>query len=228
MRSYLSAILLMMIAVTINAQVTTATLGGKVTDTDNEAIIGATIQAIHEPSGTMYRAITNVDGRYTIQGMRAGGPYKVEISYVGYETASFTGVTLRLGETTNISTHIKESSELLGEVVVVGKAGIDATKTGAAMSINADDINRMPSITNSIADVTRLNPQISVSTSGAMSFAGTNNRYNTFMVDGAAYSPLTYKGNGEFQFLHDGDYQMRSYSDYYSRWRGQIGLKYTF
>lgn len=186
MRSYLSAILLMMIAVTVNAQVTTATLGGKVTDTDNEAIIGATIQAIHEPSGTMYGAITNVDGRYTIQGMRAGGPYKVEISYVGYETATFTGVTLHLGETTNISTHIKESSELLGEVVVVGKAGIDATKTGAAMSINADDINRMPSITNSIADITRLNPQISVSTSGAMSFAGTNNRYNTFMVDGAA------------------------------------------
>jgi outer membrane receptor for ferrienterochelin and colicin len=81
---------------------------------------------------------------------------------------------------------MSESSELLGEVMVVGRAGLDATKTGAAMSINANEIARMPSITNSIADITRLNPQISVSTSGAMSFAGSNNRYNSFMVDGAA------------------------------------------
>lgn len=184
MRSFLSAVMLV-IAVAVNAQVTTATLGGKVIDTNDEAIIGATVQAVHEPSGTMYGAITNVDGRYTIQGMRAGGPYKVEISYVGYQTATFNGVNLRLGETEDISTSLKESSELLGEVVVVAKAGVDATKTGAAMSLNASDINRMPSISHGIADVTRLNPQVSVSASGAMSFAGANNRYNSFQIDGA-------------------------------------------
>lgn len=74
---------------------------------------------------------------------------------------------------------------MLGEVVVTGKAGIDATKTGAAQSINAQRISEIPSISHSIADVTRLNPQISVSNSGAMSFAGVNNRYNSFMIDGA-------------------------------------------
>ncbi|MDO4181279.1 MAG: TonB-dependent receptor, partial [Bacteroidales bacterium] len=184
MRSFLSAVMLV-IAVAVQAQVTTSSLSGKVTDTNNEAIIGATVQAIHEPSGTMYGAITNVDGRYTIQGMRAGGPYKVEISYVGYQTATFSGVNLQLGETANISTKMQEASELLEEVVILGKSGVDATKTGAAMSMNSKDINRMPSISHGIADVTRLNPQVSVTASGAMSFAGANNRYNSFQIDGA-------------------------------------------
>ena len=85
-------------AATVNAQVTTSSMGGKVVDQSNEAIIGATIQAIHEPSGTHYGAITNVDGRYSIQGMRAGGPYKVEVSYVGYqEHQSPVGRELRIG-----------------------------------------------------------------------------------------------------------------------------------
>ena len=53
-------------------------------------------------------------------------------------------------------------------------------------------------------------------------------RYSSAAGSASYYSPVTYKGNGKFQFLHDGDYNMHSYSDYYSRWRGQIGLKYTF
>ena len=175
----------LMLTTIVNAQVTTASISGRVTDANNEIIIGATIQAIHEASGTFYGATTNVDGRYTIQGMRAGGPYKVEISYVGYESAIFTGVTLQLGETANFSAKLKESSELLEEVVVIGRSGIDANKTGAAMSMNAEQINRMPSISQGIGDILRTNPQISVSTGGAMSFAGTNNRYNSFQIDGA-------------------------------------------
>ena len=42
------------------------------------------------------------------------------------------------------------------------------------------------------------------------------------------YSPLTYSGEGKFQFLHAGDYSLKTPSDYYSRWRGQLSLKYTF
>ena len=41
------------------------------------------------------------------------------------------------------------------------------------------------------------------------------------------YSPLTYSG-GKYQFLREGSYDMRSYSDYYSRWRMQLTAKLTF
>ena len=71
-----------------SAQVTTASLSGKVV-ADGEDVIGATIQAVHTPSGTYYGTITNMDGRFMIQGMRTGGPYRVEVSYVGYQTVVY-------------------------------------------------------------------------------------------------------------------------------------------
>ena len=99
MRSFLVvAMLMLMLIATVNAQVTTSSIAGKVT-AQKEPIIGATVVAIHEASGTRYGAITNVDGRFTMQGMRAGGPYKVEVSYVGYSTAVFNKINLQLGET---------------------------------------------------------------------------------------------------------------------------------
>lgn len=167
------------------AQVTTSGINGKVTS-EGEAVIGATITATHQPSGTVYRAVTNVDGRYTIQGMRVGGPYRVEITYIGYKPKTFDGVTLRLGETQDLSCSMQEDATELQEVVLVGKAGLNGSKTGAAQSINADQINNIPTVTHSIADIARLNPQVSTNgQSGSMSFAGVNNRYNSFQIDGA-------------------------------------------
>lgn len=184
-RVYLLLMMILGVNSFISAQVTTASISGKIIDLQNAAVIGATVKAVHEPSGTFYGAATNADGRYAIQGMRAGGPYRVEISYIGFKTEVFSGVVLTLGETRNISTQLKESSEILSEVVVVGRAGIDANKTGAAMAMDAYQIGLMPSISGSVADVIRLNPQIGVSAGGAMFFAGTNNRYNSFQIDGA-------------------------------------------
>ena len=90
MRSFLVLVMLF-IAVTMSAQVTTATMSGKVTAQD-EPIIGATVVAVHEPSGTRYGTVTNVSGQFNLQGMRTGGPYKVEVSYVGYQTAIYKGI----------------------------------------------------------------------------------------------------------------------------------------
>lgn len=117
--------------------------------------------------------------------MRVGGPYTVEVTYVGHKTQTFNNVSLLLGETQNLSCSLQEDSKMLDELVVTGKSGLNATKTGAAQSINAQAINDMPSISHGIADVARLNPQLNTSNNGAMSFAGINNRYNSFQIDGA-------------------------------------------
>ncbi len=177
--------LLLAMTTTVMAQITTSGISGKVTS-QGEDVIGATITATHVPSGTVYRAVTNIDGRYTIQGMRVGGPYKVSVAYVGQKTKTFENVTLRLGETEELSCSLQDDSKELQEVVVTGSAGVNATKTGAATSLSSKQIADMPSITHGIADVARLNPQLTTSNNGAMSFAGTSNRYNSFMIDGAA------------------------------------------
>ena len=186
MQKRLLSLVVILLAFTISAmaQITTSGISGKITS-NGEEVIGATVTATHQPSGTIYRALTNLDGRFTIQGMRVGGPYKVEVSYIGHHKKIFQDITLRLGEVEDLSCKLQEDSKELQEVVVVAKGGINGTKTGAAQSLSAKQIAEIPSITHGIADVARLNPQLTTSSNGAMSFAGTNNRYNSFMIDGA-------------------------------------------
>ena len=177
-------VILLIFVVELNAQVTTASIKGKVTDVNREPVIGANILAIHESSGTQYGAITNAEGRYTIQGMRSGGPYRVIVSFISMNSNETKGIILQLGEAFRHDVELMESTELLDEIVIIGKAGIDATKTGAAMNITSAEINRMPSIAHGIADAIRMNPQVRVASDGAMHFLGMNNRYNSFQIDG--------------------------------------------
>lgn len=183
-RLFLLILWVMAFSLTAMSQVTTSGITGKVT-ANSEDVIGATIKATHEPTGSVYLGVSNEKGRFTLQGLRAGGPYTVEISYVGYETKVFKNVNLKLGEVTDLSTEMKENAHELDELVVTGRRGLDASKTGAAFSVNSQQIRNMPSIDHSISDMLRSNPQIQITSSGAMSFAGINNRYNSFQIDGA-------------------------------------------
>lgn len=130
-RLHLLIALMMLVVSSALAQITTSGISGKVTSR-GEDVIGATVTATHQPSGTIYRAVTNMDGRFTIQGMRPGGPYKVEVSYIGYQPKTFKNVSLNLGESQNLSCSLEEDAQQLQEVVVAGKAGLNGTKTGAA------------------------------------------------------------------------------------------------
>ena len=80
------------------SQITTSGMNGKIYS-ETENLPGATVVAVHQPSGTQYGTVTNADGQFNLQGMRPGGPYKVEVSFIGYSKATYTDVTLYLGET---------------------------------------------------------------------------------------------------------------------------------
>ena len=173
------------VALTASAQVTTSALSGVVTDENQQAMIGATITALHTPSGTKYNAVTNIDGRYTIQGMRPGGPYTVSVSYIGYEPRNIEGVMLQLAETSNLDVDMSIDANTLGEVVVTTAATkFRAEKTGAATNINSSQISNLPTVTRSLTDVTRLSPY----GGNGMSFAGTDGRTANFTVDGANFN----------------------------------------
>ena len=147
-----------------------------------EEVIGATIQAIHEPSGTKYAAVTNSNGRFTIQGMRNGGPYSVAISYIGYETKTFRNIVLELGETYNLNALLSEDANELTEIVVSGKASkFAAEKTGASTNINQRTIQELPTINRSIGDLAKLSPYYG----GSNSFGGMNGKMSNFTLDGA-------------------------------------------
>ena len=168
---------------TLNGQVTTSGISGKVT-AEGELLIGATVQAVHEPSGTTYGTVTNADGRYSLQGMRIGGPYTVEVSYVGFQKAVYKNITLQLGETYLLDVKLTESLSLDEVVVTASKAALfNSQKTGAAQNFNQSQIQATPSVSRSIFDVTKMNP-LGVNTASGMSFAGSSNKYNSFQIDG--------------------------------------------
>lgn len=178
------AAMLMLIVSSAMAQITTSSLAGKVM-ADGEAVIGATIEAVHTPSGTRYNAVTNMKGMYTINGMRVGGPYEVKISYIGFETQAFENVTLQLGETYNLNTILSEDAKQLGEVVVVGQGSkFHQEKTGASTNISNSQILTMPTVSRSITDFTRLSPY----GGNGMTFGGSDGRTANFTIDGASFN----------------------------------------
>ena len=186
-RLFLLVVTLLTLTLTAVAQITTSSMAGKVTfdDANGEEVIGATVVALHEPSGTRYTAVTNASGRFAIQGMRTGGPYEVTISYIGYQPKVFKGIILQLAETFNLAAWISEDATQLAEVVVSGKASkFAAEKTGATTNINNSQIANLPTVNRSITDVTRLSPY----GGNGMSFAGADGRTANFTVDGANFN----------------------------------------
>ena len=186
-RCFLLVVMLLTLSLTVMAQITTSSMAGKVTidDANGEEVIGATVVAVHTPSGTRYTSVTNVSGRFSIQGMRTGGPYEVTVSYIGYQPRVVKGIILQLAETYNLSVSISEDATQLAEVVVSGKASkFAAEKTGASTNITSAQITSMPTVSRSITDFTRLSPY----GGNGMSFAGADGRTANFTVDGANFN----------------------------------------
>ena len=186
-KSFLLACISLFAGVVAYAQVTTAALSGRVVDQNGEPVIGAAILAQHEPSGTVYGAVTNADGRYTIQGMRTGGPYKVDFTCLGYQDATYTDVTLQLAETFNLDAQIAESSEMLeGTIVIAAPTSKFASqeRIGAATNISNSDIQALPTANRSITDIVKLSPY----GGNGMNIAGGDGRSANFTIDGANFN----------------------------------------
>ncbi|RZK77624.1 MAG: TonB-dependent receptor [Pedobacter sp.] len=168
-----------------HAQVTTSSMTGTIKDNQG-ALPGASVKATHTPTGTVYSVSTNNDGRFTIGGMRVGGPYTIEISFVGYNPAKQTEVYLKLGEPYVVNTTMVDNSSTLSEVKIVGTGTssiLNSNKNGTSTVINKAQIQSLPTITRSVNDLTRLTPQ-----ANGTSIGGGNYRSNNFTVDGANFN----------------------------------------
>ncbi|WP_345331066.1 TonB-dependent receptor [Mucilaginibacter defluvii] len=164
------------------SQVTTSSLTGVIKDAKGETLIGATIKATHQPSGTNYYTSTNADGRYTIPNMRVGGPYLIEASYIGYEKSTTDNINLRLGEQFVLNFTLSQNGVSLSEVQITGRkdAVMNSKRTGASTNISKAQLENLPTLSRSLQDFTRLTPQ-----ANGNSFGGVSNRFNNITIDGA-------------------------------------------
>lgn len=179
---YLVFAVLILVNTLAIAQVTTSSMAGKVLEKANQVLIGATVKVTHLPTGTVYNSVTNVNGMFNVSNMRVGGPYTIEASYLGYNTATNIDVYTKLGETSIFDFNLTQSDTQLSEVVVVGKKDylLNSKRTGAATNISRDQLEKLPTINRSLQDFTRLTPQ-----ANGNSFGGVNNRFNNITIDGA-------------------------------------------
>lgn len=176
---------LIMSSLSLMGQVTTAGMTGKVVDGSGNAVLGATVRLTHTPSGTVYGTITDENGNYSILNARPGGPYTVEVSAVGSNTYVENNLYLNLGDVLGDNITLDESSLQLNELLVVGERNpvINGDRTGAATNISNQTIQRLPTLSRSISDFTRLTPQ-----ANGNGFAGRDGRYNNLQIDGANFN----------------------------------------
>jgi len=170
--------------------VTTAAFNGLVTDSDGNPIVGATVTALHTPTGTVYTAVSRLDGLYNIPAVRVGGPYTVTVSMDPFKTQELKGITLKLGEDRNLKFKLALATIAEEITVIASNPIISESRTGAAQNISTSIIESMPSIGRSFDDFARLAPQVDARGGGAFSAAGKNNRYNNIQIDGAVNNDL--------------------------------------
>ena len=121
-KSLLSICAALMLVIPAFAQVTTSSMNGKITDSAGAPVAGATVVAVHAPSGTQYYAVANAEGRYFINGMRAGGPYVVEFSCLGYSPVKFSDVVLELAVSLVLDADLPDDSQMLEGAIAVSEA----------------------------------------------------------------------------------------------------------
>ncbi|ULQ53503.1 TonB-dependent receptor [Flavihumibacter fluvii] len=186
MKRILELLMLVMLPAVMLAQVTSGTIIGTISGTDGKGLAGASIEAIHEPSGTRYKTITTSEGRFNLPSLRIGGPYKVIVSYVGYSNQTIDDVTVQLGEPSRVNVSLIESKEALTEIVVTASRKnslISKDRKGTSTNINRRALANMPTLNRSITDFTKLTPQ-----SNGTSFAGQDNRFINLTIDGSIFN----------------------------------------
>jgi len=168
--------------------VTTGGITGVVTDAQQLPVPGATVVAVHEPSGTRYEGTTRGDGGFSLPGMRVGGPYTVTISLAGFQPHVTRDVTLALGVSRDLDVALGTAS-LQEEVTVTAEADpvFSSQRTGAATAVSREKLATLPNISDNLNNFTRLTPQYSGGPFGG-SFLGADNRSNNITVDGSYFN----------------------------------------
>ena len=167
--------------------VTTSTLTGRVTGQDGVPLANVEVVITNVSTGAQAQTLTRADGRYLMPALRPGGPYRVQVSTIGYEAQAIENIRLALGETRAVDIVMSTRAVALTGIEVAAQRGTDVSG-GVRTVIDQATIQNMPTLNREIVDVARLTPQAFVSNEdddgAAISIAGQNAEYNGLFIDG--------------------------------------------
>jgi len=166
--------------------VTTGGVDGVVTNAAALPLVGVTVTAVHEPSGTTYQTTSRSGGVFTIGGMRVGGPYTVTATILGHQQQIQQQIQVTLGQNARLSFSLSETAIELETLSVEAEQDLilNSDRTGAATVVTHTEVLALPSVKRSVRDLTRLDPR----NDGNFSFGGRNWLYNNITLDGSYFN----------------------------------------
>ena len=149
-----------------------AALRTLVVSPDGSPVEGATVTALHVPSGTQYRGLTRAGGAYNIINMRIGGPYRVTVTRISFRPATQENVFISLGQSQRVDFSMTPANVELTAVRVTAEQDevLNGGRTGAETVVDREQVAMLPSIKRSTRDLTRLDQR----SDGNFSFGGRN------------------------------------------------------
>lgn len=171
------------------AQETTSSIRGTITQPDGSPAVGATVRITDTRTGNSRAVTTSESGQFAASGLRVGGPYTVQVDASGLAPQTITDITLGLGDTYTFEVAL--SPETLQTVTVTGSA-IYAVQValGPSKTFTLADLEDAPAINRNINDVISIDPRIYVDEAfnDSVQCAGANPRFNALTVDGVLLS----------------------------------------
>ena len=182
-----------MIPAAAYAQETTSVIRGNVTS-GGAPVVDAQVVVTDVASGTKATTTTDASGNFNASGLRAGGPYEVDVTSSAGNT-KVTDIYTVVGQPYEIPIDVSApvpgaSGDIVISATRVKGAGVIGS--GPSTVLTAKDISKVASVNRDIRDLMRRDPfatlDTSQSTGRQVTFAGTNPRFNRFTVDGV---PIT-------------------------------------
>ena len=185
MKRLLLTFALLFATVVAHSQVTTASIRGVVTDTNGNPIPGAAVAIHNEASGYRNGRACDTDGNYAINGIPVGGPYIINISYLGYKTIVYNNIELHIGETLHINATLEEEPNVIEEIWVT-----DYVRDMHTQKYSTMDMATIPTVDRSIYDLTKLSSSAVSPGAGGIVLGGQSTRYNAFTIDGTSSADI--------------------------------------
>jgi hypothetical protein len=181
------------------AQATTgADVRGTVADSGGVPIPDATVLSINLSNGERWQTTTDSRGRYYLEHLSVGGPYRFQARAIGFEPAARGELFLSLGQRYRADFALVPATFQLPEIMVAGEADprINSGRTGPSLIVSRETISRLPITGRDFSTLALLSPQVTVSPNGGLSFAGQHERFNSLQIDGVTNNDLLTTSHG--------------------------------
>ena len=178
---------MLLITTTGQAQVTTATIYGRVEDPSGAVIPGASVDVVNEATGITKTATTNDRGEFAIPYVPVG-PYAITVGSEGFSTYEQTGINLTSGQKVDL-TFVLEVGATTETVSVTAEAPLlNTTSAEQDINLGSAQVDELPMRNRDITSIIALGTGAS-SDGLTISLNGLPPRGFTFAVDGVNAVP---------------------------------------